>query len=231
MSRNHTTDPEASGERSKNPAPEFHNCVSFNSPEELVEVTSTSSLVTRYSGAFVAYGFRYKPTNEEILVLVLGDPASSQSPLVRVHSRCLTGDVFGSIQCECGQQLEMSIEKIQAEGMGIIIYLEQEGRGCGLTAKLRGHELMEKEGLDTVDAYIKLGLPVDCRSYEPAAHILRFFGIKCVRVLTNNPEKLDGLSDAGIEVIREPLEIQPSPWSRDYLRTKKLRMGHLLVKV
>jgi len=193
-----------------------------------VERTSTCSLITRYSGSFTMHGFRFKPTNGEILVLVLGDPSTLEAPLVRIHSRCLTGDVFSSVQCECGQQLELALERMRAEGVGIVIYLEQEGRGVGLLAKLKAHELMEKEGLDTVDAYVRQKLPVDSRSYDSAVHVLKFLNIHRVRLLTNNPAKVNALSEASIEVIREPLEVIPNPWNRDYLRTKKIRMGHLL---
>lgn len=197
----------------------------------LVEQTSTNLLNTRYYGVIRAYGFKYIPDNDEILVLVFGKPSESELPLVRIHSRCLTGDVFGSAHCECGQQLELSLQKMHTEGVGIFIYLEQEGRGCGLIAKMKAYELNEKEGLDTVDAYQKLNLPVDNRSYDAAIHILKFFGIKRIRLLTNNPDKVEPLVKAGVQVERESIEILPNQWNIDYLRTKKQRMGHLLNKL
>jgi GTP cyclohydrolase II len=196
-----------------------------------LERVSINSLRTRYYGLFTAHGFKFHPTNEEILVLTLGDLATLEAPLVRIHSRCLTGDVFGSILCECGQQIEIAFEKMYAEGAGIFIYLEQEGRGAGLLAKLKAEELAETEGLDTVDAYLKLGIPVDGRSYDTAVQILNYLGVRKVRLLTNNPNKIKALTQAGIEVIREPIEITPNPWNRDYLHVKKLRMGHLFAYI
>lgn len=193
-----------------------------------IEKTSTSALRTRYFGELKAHGFRYIPTQEEILTLVIGDPKPSDAPLVRIHSRCLTGDVFGSIQCECGEQLEYSLEKMDSEGSGILIYLEQEGRGCGLVAKLRAYEMFEKDGIDTVDAYLRMNLPIDGRSYDAAVLILRYLGIQKLRLLTNNPLKIQAFNDSGIEVERVPIDIPPNPWNKDYLKTKKLRMGHLL---
>ena len=219
---------EAAGISAEEPVAEQAADSLINESVAKVEKTSTCSLITRYSGVFTMQGFRLKSTDEAIVVVTLGNLAALEAPLVRVHSRCVTGEVFGSVQCDCGQQLELSFERIRAEGAGMIIYLEQEGRGCGLIAKLKGHELMETEGLDTVDAYIKQNLPWDNRSYDAAIRVLEFLGVHRVRLLTNNPEKIKALSEAGIEVAREPLEVPPNPWSRDYLRTKKLRMGHLL---
>lgn len=200
-------------------------------PPLKVKETSVSKLQTRYYGALMAHCFVYKNSGEEILVLVVGDPLTVDSPLVRIHSRCLTGDVFGSAHCECGQQIELSLQKMQSEGAGILIYLEQEGRGSGLAAKLKAYELKEHEGLDTVDAYKKLELPVDSRTYEAAIHILKYMMINKLRLLTNNPDKIVPLQKAGFQVQRESLEIAPNPWNADYLKTKKQRMGHLLNKV
>jgi 3,4-dihydroxy 2-butanone 4-phosphate synthase/GTP cyclohydrolase II len=197
----------------------------------LIEQTSTNLFRTRYFGDIQAYCFRYIPNNEEILTLVFGAPSTVEAPLVRIHSRCLTGDVFGSAHCECGQQLELSLQKMQAEGNGIFIYLEQEGRGSGLVAKLKAYELYEREGLDTVDAYKALNLPIDNRSYESAINILKFLGIKRLRLLTNNPDKINPLMMAGLQVEREIIEIVPNQWNIDYMRTKKQRMGHLLNKL
>ncbi|MBE0573622.1 GTP cyclohydrolase II [Candidatus Dojkabacteria bacterium] len=199
--------------------------------ELLIEHTSTNLLRTRYFGDVQAYCFRYIPTKDEILTLVFGTPSKANMPLVRIHSRCLTGDVFGSAHCECGQQLELSLQKMRAEGNGVFIYLEQEGRGSGLAAKLKAYEYYQQEGLDTVDSYERLGLPVDKRSYEAAISILKFLGIRRLRLLTNNPAKVMPLEQAGLQVEREIIEIPPNKWNIDYLRTKKQRMGHLLDKL
>lgn len=198
---------------------------------KLIEKTSSHLLQTRYHGTLMAYGFQFIPTGEEILALVCGDLQSVDKPLVRIHSRCLTGDVFGSAHCDCGQQLDLSLQKMRIEGAGLLIYLEQEGRGAGLVAKLRAYELKETEGIDTVDAYKKMHIPVDSRSYDAAIEIIKYFKIKSLRLLTNNPEKIKPLEESEILVLREDIEISPNEWDIDYLRTKKHRMGHLLNKV
>lgn len=193
-----------------------------------VTIAASSTLYTRYYGAFKMYAVVTIPNNEEVLVLVGGNLEEIAVPLVRVHSRCITGDIFGSVHCECGQQLEFSLSRIQSEGAGIIIYLEQEGRGSGLVAKLRAYELAEKENLDTVDAYLRQDLPIDSRSYKAAALILKLFNIDHIRMLTNNPLKIEAMREEGIQVEREPVDIKPNRWNKEYLRTKKSRMGHLI---
>jgi GTP cyclohydrolase II len=163
---------------------------------------------------------------EEAVALVLGD-IHSAPPLVRIHSQCLTGDVFGSLRCDCRQQLEMSLSLIAGEGAGILIYEQQEGRGIGLMPKLQAYELQDA-GLDTVEANVKLGFKADHREFELPAEILKSLGVKAVRLLSNNPDKVAALERAGIAVSeRVPCEVVPSTHAEDYLRVKKEKMGHL----
>ncbi|MCA9140262.1 MAG: GTP cyclohydrolase II [Planctomycetales bacterium] len=163
----------------------------------------------------------------EHVYLSLGEAAGSPL-LVRIHSECLTGDVFGSVRCDCREQLLFALETIAEEGRGSLVYLRQEGRGIGLTNKVHAYALQDG-GLDTVDANLHLGLPVDDRSYSVAAAILRDQGVHRVRLLTNNPQKVSGLELGGIQVIeRIPHEVTPRPENQDYLRTKADRLGHLL---
>jgi len=158
--------------------------------------------------------------------LVLGD-IHSAPPLVRIHSQCLTGDVFGSLRCDCRQQLEMALSLIAGEGAGILIYEQQEGRGIGLMPKLQAYELQDA-GLDTVEANVKLGFKADHREFELPAEILKSLGVKAVRLLSNNPDKVTALERAGISVAeRVPCEVVPSTHAEDYLRVKKEKMGHL----
>jgi 3,4-dihydroxy 2-butanone 4-phosphate synthase/GTP cyclohydrolase II len=148
--------------------------------------------------------------------------------LVRVHSECLTGDVFHSLRCDCGQQLEDALAKIEDEGRGVLLYLAQEGRGIGLLNKLRAYKLQE-EGLDTVDANLELGLPADLRDYGIGAQILVDLGLSSIRILTNNPKKIVGLEGYGLRVTEQiPIQHPPTPHNREYLRAKKERLGHLL---
>jgi GTP cyclohydrolase II len=164
------------------------------------------------------------------MVLIMGD-ISMGAPLVRIHSQCLTGDVLGSLRCDCGEQLESAMSSIAEEGAGILIYEEQEGRGIGLMAKLQAYELQDG-GLDTVEANEHLGLAVDCRDFALPVAILKLLRIKQVRLLTNNPQKIAAVTGAGIEVVeRLACEVSPRPESLFYLTTKKLKMGHVLTMV
>jgi len=163
---------------------------------------------------------------ETAVALVMGD-IHSAPPLVRVHSQCLTGDVFGSIRCDCRQQLEMSLSMIAAAGAGVLVYEEQEGRGIGLMAKLQAYELQDR-GYDTVEANEKLGFKADHRGYELPGAILNALGVTAVRLLSNNPDKVAALEHAGVRVVeRVPCEIEPHSESENYLKTKKEKMGHL----
>lgn len=184
-------------------------------------------LPTRH-GEFTAIAYRSPRDGSEHLALVRGDPAAHKSVLGRVHSECLTGDVFGSLRCDCGQQLDAALERIAAEGAGVLIYLRNhEGRGIGLEAKLRAYALQD-EGLDTVEANEKLGLPVDARSYESAAAILADLGLTTLRLLSNNPAKVAALQEHGVRVIeRVPLVAPPTPENLAYVQTKQTKLGHL----
>jgi GTP cyclohydrolase II len=189
---------------------------------------ASADFPTRW-GHFRIYGFRLNSANgkpEEAVALVMGD-VHSQPPLVRIHSQCLTGDVFGSLRCDCRQQLELALSMIAGEGAGILIYEQQEGRGIGLMPKLQAYELQDS-GLDTVEANEKLGFKADHREFALPAEILKILGVKSVRLLSNNPEKVAALEAAAIEVAeRVPCEVEPSAHAAEYLRTKKEKLGHL----
>ena len=189
---------------------------------------SSARIPTQF-GEFTAYSYRNNFRNEGNIALVLGDVTAIETPLVRVHSECLTGDLIGSLRCDCGSQLRASLEMIGEEGVGILIYLRgHEGRGIGLGKKFRAYNLQD-EGLDTVDANLKQGLPVDSRDYYFAAKILQDLGVSEVRLLTNNPKKKSGLESEGIGVVsRVPLETSPTEENLRYLETKKTRLGHIL---
>lgn len=192
---------------------------------------SDAALPTRW-GHFRALGFERRVGHkvETAMVLVLGD-VTDGAPLVRIHSECLTGDVFGSQRCDCGQQLEAAMQAIAAEGAGVLIYEKQEGRGIGLMAKLQAYELQDG-GLDTVEANQKLGLAVDGRDFVLPAEILVQLGIQRVRLLTNNPKKTAAVHAAGVEVVeRLACEVEPNRHAHFYLTTKKLKMGHQLTLV
>src|SRR5205085_3638908 len=164
---------------------------------------------------------------ETAVALVLGDYANA-TPLVRIHSQCLTGDVFGSLRCDCRQQLEMALSLIAAAGTGVLVYEQQEGRGIGLMAKLQAYELQDS-GLDTVEANERLGFKADHREFALPAEILKALNIKQVRLLSNNPDKVSALERAGIRVTeRVPCEVEPNSHAEEYLKTKKEKMGHLL---
>jgi GTP cyclohydrolase II len=180
-------------------------------------------------GHFRIYGFEGRTGDivEESVVLKMGD-ISGDPPLVRVHSQCLTGDVFHSLRCDCRAQLELALETIANEGRGLLIYEHQEGRGIGLMNKLRAYELQDN-GADTVEANEQLGFEADLRGYALPGAILRFFGLRAVRLMSNNPEKIEALERAGVAVTeRVPCLVAPMDSTEDYLRTKKEKMGHLL---
>ena len=198
--------------------------------ERLVERVASPRLPTRY-GDFRLYVYRSKVTDEEHLALVIGDVASEEPVLVRVHSQCLTGDVFGSARCDCGAQLETALELIAAERRGVLLYLLQEGRGIGLANKLRAYELQDA-GADTVEANQRLGFRADQREYGVGAQILRELGVRRMRLMTNNPSKYVALGGFGLEIVeRVPLEVPPTEHTRRYLEAKKNKMGHLLKMV
>ena len=162
------------------------------------------------------------------LALFKGDLKSSSSPLVRIHSECLTGDILSSMRCDCGDQLDLSLKRISEEGTGVILYLRQEGRGIGLSNKLKAYSLQD-QGHDTVEANLELGFKPDSRSFAAAAKMLEHLGVKKIRLLTNNPRKLETLERLGIEAVdRESIVIPASPFSEGYLETKREKLGHLL---
>lgn len=195
--------------------------------ERLVKRFAAPHLPTRY-GDFTLIGYESVLDGECHLALVKGDVAGKENVLVRMHSQCLTGDVFGSERCDCGEQLSRALEMIGAEECGVLVYMRQEGRGIGLKDKLRAYELQEK-GADTVEANEQLGYPPDLRDYGIGAQILMDLGLKTIRLLTNNPRKVVGLDAYDLKVVeRVPIEIPPNNNNRCYLATKKHRMGHLL---
>jgi 3,4-dihydroxy 2-butanone 4-phosphate synthase/GTP cyclohydrolase II len=192
-----------------------------------VERVAEAYLPTDF-GDFRIIGYRSLNSNEEFVVLVQGELRQDRPSLVRIHSQCLTGDVFGSTRCDCGQQLRKAMELIEREGSGAIVYQHQEGRGIGIINKIRAYALQD-EGADTIEANEKLGLAVDLRCYEQCAEILGHLGVNNVRLMSNNPEKIRALEEMGLKVVeRVPLLIPPTDAAKDYLRTKKERMGHLL---
>ena len=187
-----------------------------------------ASLPTRY-GTFEVFVFD-GPDRKEHVALTLGAIDDGEPVLVRAHSECLTGDVFGSARCDCGEQLADSLRLLQEQGRGVLLYLRQEGRGIGLTRKISAYALQE-QGLDTVEANLALGLPEDMRDYRVAAEMLLDLGVRRARLLTNNPAKIEGLERYGVEVVeRVPLGISPNPSNLGYLRTKREKMGHLFPK-
>jgi GTP cyclohydrolase II len=196
-----------------------------------VRQVASAEFPTRW-GNFRIYGFRGEfgtpesPHDEDAVGLVMGD-IHSTPPLVRIHSQCLTGDVFGSLRCDCRAQLEMALSLIAEQGAGILIYEQQEGRGIGLMAKLQAYELQD-QGLDTVEANERLGFKADHREFALPAEILRALGVSSVRLLSNNPDKVAALEKGKIVVVeRVPCEVAPSAHSEDYLKTKKEKLGHL----
>lgn len=196
------------------------------SPEISVERVASAKLPTQI-GEFLITGYRSLTSDEEFVVLTKGELGPDVPTLVRIHSQCLTGDVFGSIKCDCGPQLTRSMEMIEEEGRGAIVYQQQEGRGIGIINKIRAYALQD-QGADTVEANEALGFAVDGRVYEQCAEILFDLGLCKVRVISNNPRKLEALEKAGLQIVeRIPIEIEAKAPAAHYLRTKKEKLGHL----
>ncbi|KAA3616074.1 MAG: bifunctional 3,4-dihydroxy-2-butanone-4-phosphate synthase/GTP cyclohydrolase II [Calditrichaeota bacterium] len=195
--------------------------------ELLIQLAEEVKFPTKF-GQFTLKLFTTKIFKDELVAITKGEFTSEDETVVRLHSECLTGDVFGSSRCDCGQQLAKALEIIENEGKGVILYLRQEGRGIGLINKIKAYRLQE-QGLDTVEANEELGFKADLRHYGIAAQVLFYLGIKKVKLLTNNPKKISGLQAAGVEVTeRLPLEIPPTDFNQNYLRTKKEKLGHLI---
>ena len=195
--------------------------------EKLVERTTTVQLPTAY-GEFTAVAYREKLTGKHHVALVRGEVEGAESVLVRVHSECLTGDVFHSLRCDCGEQLEQALVRLAEEDCGVLLYMTQEGRGIGLLNKLKAYELQES-GLDTVEANLELGLPADAREYGIGNQILADLGLTTIRILTNNPKKLTGIEGFGLTVVEQlPIETDPTDENRRYLKTKRDKLGHRL---
>ena len=204
--------------------------------ETLIRRVATADIPTAH-GEFKLYAYESTDTSGETveadkthIALTKGDLTDPAPLLVRVHSQCLTGDVFGSLRCDCGEQLEIALKTIEKEGRGVLVYMRQEGRGMGLKEKLRAYQLQDNDGLDTVEANEHLGFPADLRDYGIGAQILADLGVQKMRLMTNNPQKVTGLSGHGLEIVeRIPLQTKPNAFNRRYLETKRSKLGHLLL--
>jgi 3,4-dihydroxy 2-butanone 4-phosphate synthase/GTP cyclohydrolase II len=195
--------------------------------EKLVQRQEVIKLPTEF-GEFELYLYRSAVDGQHHLALVKGNVSGKSNVLVRVHSECLTGDVFGSMRCDCGPQLHQAMRQVAEEGQGVIVYMRQEGRGIGLVEKIRAYKLQER-GLDTVEANLKLGFKMDLREYGLGAQILADLGLKTIRLLTNNPKKVVGLEGYGLEIVEQvPIRVKPNPHNVKYLQTKKEKLGHLI---
>jgi GTP cyclohydrolase II len=199
-----------------------------NVPVASSPLTPVAALPTRH-GLFRIHVFTDGATGLEHVALVSGDVFGQERVATRVHSECLTGDTFGSLRCDCREQLDRGLERLATRACGVLLYLRQEGRGIGLANKIRAYRLQQQQGLDTVDANLALGLPDDCRDYTFAASMLRELGVRSISLMTNNRDKIAQLMKAGIQVVaRIPHVIEPGPLNHAYLKTKARRSGHLL---
>ena len=197
--------------------------------ESLIKRVAEAELQTQH-GRFKLYSYESVDDLKTHIALVKEDVSDDKPVLVRVHSQCLTGDVFGSLRCDCGEQLDKAMELIQSEGRGVLVYMRQEGRGMGLSNKIRAYNLQDREGLDTVEANNRLGFPADLRDYGVGAQILADLGVRKMRLLTNNPRKVSGLVGHNLEIVeRVPLQTPPHKFNRCYLETKRTKLGHLLL--
>jgi len=197
--------------------------------ESFIHQAASTVIPTTHGGEFEMIAFENDVDNLLHIALVKGEIEPEQPTLVRVHSECMTGDIFGSLRCDCGDQLHRAMAMIAKEGSGVIIYLRQEGRGIGLVNKLKAYELQQKQGIDTVEANRKLGFKDDLRDYGIGAQMLRSIGVRKMRLLTNNPKKMVGLEGYGLSIVEQiPIEIEPNKYNRCYLECKKLKMGHML---